>query len=133
DELGSGCNFEVAGFSLPPPATNTGIPNFPNYDLGPLAGSPCDTLTAINEPGELNEVSIYPNPANQIFNIVYHVKKESLFELIDANGKVRQRATLFPYFKNRLVWVNELESGLYFYRITSNGEVVATGKIAVVR
>ncbi|MBL0070855.1 MAG: hypothetical protein IPP34_03060 [Bacteroidetes bacterium] len=29
-----------------------GVPNHPNYYLGHLVGSPCDTLTNINDPPE---------------------------------------------------------------------------------
>ncbi len=135
DNLGIACNFEIAGLTFPTPSTtNSAIPNFPNYDLGALFGSACDTLTTVDEiKGSPNEISISPNPANQIINIVYSVKNDCVFELMDVKGVVRQRITLFHYFKNRMLWVNDLENGIYFYRVVSNKEILQTGKIAVVR
>lgn len=47
--LGVGCNFKQRYLKLP--ARNIGsVPNFPNYRLGPIDGSPCDTLGINNEP-----------------------------------------------------------------------------------
>jgi hypothetical protein len=49
DEAGQGCQVEQRGFRLPTPNASS-IPNFPNYRLGPLEGSPCDTLGLANWP-----------------------------------------------------------------------------------
>ncbi len=35
DSLGLACDFVQAGITLPYVASNSSIPNFPNYDLGP--------------------------------------------------------------------------------------------------
>ena len=46
DAFGLDCQFDTLGIYLGGPF-NTGysLPNFTNYDLGPLVGSPCDTLS----------------------------------------------------------------------------------------
>ena len=49
DLPGSDCRFEQHGVQLPT-LNNTTLPNFPNYRLGPLDGSPCDTLGLDNIP-----------------------------------------------------------------------------------
>lgn len=43
DRPGAACRFEQHGVQLPT-LNNWSMPNFPNYRLGPLDGSPCDTL-----------------------------------------------------------------------------------------
>ena len=43
------CNVEQHGLQLPT-HNSFSIPNFPNYRLGPLGGSPCDTLGLDNLP-----------------------------------------------------------------------------------
>ena len=43
------CNFEQHGLSLPT-HNSASMPNFPNYRLGPLDNSPCDTLGLDNLP-----------------------------------------------------------------------------------
>lgn len=54
-------SVSLGGLSLSP---WSGLPNMPNYNLGPLAGSDCDTLVAINESPLPSGIKIYPNPAS---------------------------------------------------------------------
>ncbi|MEP7197719.1 MAG: PKD domain-containing protein [Saprospiraceae bacterium] len=48
DQKGKLCNFKQ--FEIPLTMYNTCIPNFPNYNLGPIDGSICDTLGIDNIP-----------------------------------------------------------------------------------
>ena len=45
NELGALCDFRPYSFYLGGHRSYHGLPNNPNYELGPLAGSSCDTLT----------------------------------------------------------------------------------------
>ncbi|MEO1259584.1 MAG: PKD domain-containing protein [Bacteroidota bacterium] len=49
DKKGLACQVEQRGVELPT-FNATSMPNFPNYRLGPLDGSPCDTLGLDNIP-----------------------------------------------------------------------------------
>ncbi|MBL7828587.1 MAG: PKD domain-containing protein [Saprospiraceae bacterium] len=49
NELGIACDFQQPGTKLPCNNARS-FPNFPNYRLGPLDGSPCDTLGLDNLP-----------------------------------------------------------------------------------
>ncbi|MEQ1746386.1 MAG: PKD domain-containing protein [Saprospiraceae bacterium] len=49
DEAGTDCAFQQPGVRLIC-NNNSSLPTFPNYRLGPLDGSPCDTLGLDNEP-----------------------------------------------------------------------------------
>jgi len=49
DEPGMACRYEQHAIQLPT-YNDQSIPNFPNYRLGPLDGSPCDTLGLDNLP-----------------------------------------------------------------------------------
>jgi hypothetical protein len=49
DELGLDCNFQQPGTALPCNNARS-FPNFPNYRLGPIDGSACDTLGLANLP-----------------------------------------------------------------------------------
>jgi hypothetical protein len=58
DLPGLACNFQPWSFYLGGKRTYWGLPNNPDYDLGPLTGSACDTLVSISDiqdeiPGEL--------------------------------------------------------------------------------
>ncbi|MEQ1746803.1 MAG: PKD domain-containing protein [Saprospiraceae bacterium] len=49
DEIGAGCAFQQPGVRLIC-NNNSSLPTFANYRLGPLDGSPCDTLGLNNHP-----------------------------------------------------------------------------------
>lgn len=62
---GTACDFRPFSFNLGGGRTYWGLPNNPDYELGPLRGSICDTiLTSVAySGGELeNEIILYPNP-----------------------------------------------------------------------
>lgn len=132
DNFGTSCLFEPHSFLLPNYTNN--IPSFPNYDLSALDNSPCDTLyLEVSHQVIQERFHLSPNPASSFLNITYQIKDEALFELFDVNGNVRERTILYPYFKNRIVWLTELENGLYFYRIFLDEQILKTGKLVVVR
>jgi hypothetical protein len=49
DSAGAACNFQPFSFYLGGKRTYIGLPNNPDYNLGRLVGSVCDTLTSITE------------------------------------------------------------------------------------
>jgi hypothetical protein len=62
DSLGAACGYCSNCFSLQGHGLNElGLPNIPNYNLGSLTGSPCDSLTLViqNIPPVVNELFIY--------------------------------------------------------------------------
>jgi len=48
--LGSACELEIGGLTFPAIYPSTELANFPNYRLGPIDGSSCDTLGINNVP-----------------------------------------------------------------------------------
>jgi Secretion system C-terminal sorting domain len=63
---GLGCSFRGRGNgAIQSPYSNLLVPpNMPNYGLGVLAGSPCDTIRA-----QINNWLLYPNPANAVIKL----------------------------------------------------------------
>ena len=132
DLPGTDCAFERKGLTLPT-YNLYAIPNHPNYDLGPLPGSECDTLYLSNIPANENSFSflISPNPSSTNINIVYNTKETCFFNLFDINGKTVASVTLYHYFKNRLLDVSGLPGGIYFAHISCNGEKIWSEKVIV--
>ncbi|MCC6727031.1 MAG: T9SS type A sorting domain-containing protein [Saprospiraceae bacterium] len=71
DEPGLACDFQQHGL-ITPTYIVFGLPHFPNYRLGALAGSPCDSL--ISEAHENVEtqlqIKVFPNPASDALTIM---------------------------------------------------------------
>ncbi len=99
------CDFDTNTVSLGERRTIGNLPNMPNYNLGPLAGSECDTLgTAINNIIEENKITVYPNPVKDNLTLLSSNNSELSFTIqtiqgqIILSGKFVKQSTI--YFKN---------------------------------
>jgi len=77
---------------VPLPALNyNSLPYHPNYFLGALAGSPCDTLSGADNPNihDFN-FRVYPNPSKKKFQILNQLPQNysGLLEILDINGNL---------------------------------------------
>ena len=130
DSLGAACDFQQHSFQLP--TANTVVPNFPNYDLGPLQYSPCDTLYLNStSPSFSLHCKIYPNPSSDWLNIVYESDQNVLFELFDNSGRKMAAISLFHYFNNRLINVGSIPSGYYSGVVSADGKKIWSEKIVI--
>lgn len=79
------------------------------------------------------KVLTFPNPIRQgenlnVFTRVFQEGETPLFELVDTQGKVHIRRSIV--LENESIPLGDLESGLYFYRVTGLGNDVG-GRIVV--
>ena len=123
DSTGLACN--VLQNSLKLPCTNLSIPNFPNYNLGPLTGSVCDTLTGIASLQKDKELSltIAPNPVtDDVLHIKYMLprNKTGTLTITDVTGKqvYTYRLPQWSTLQNLPVGLAE---GMYFCTVMSDG------------
>lgn len=113
---------------------NHTLTNHVNYSLGPLPGSPCDTLgltvgkLLLNAP----QLNISPNPNNGNFNINFSVQKTSgLLEIYDLNGQFLHKEYVSPWSNTKqLNLQNKLSNGMYALRLTF-GEQASIVKFVV--
>jgi hypothetical protein len=70
---------------------------------------------------ELNEnsVTIYPNPANELLNVDWDGKVETIF-VMDASGRVLSKFTLAPELQSFNFSLNSIEKGAYWL-VLENG------------
>ncbi len=89
DNIGNACNLQPFSFYLGGKRTYGGLPNNPNYSLGRLLGSPCDTLQWTNltpNPSPLGEGKLYAT---------YVAAWEKLF--VNASGLKGKSVTVSIY------------------------------------
>ncbi len=124
DSLDTLCNMEFNTFILPSP--NAGLPPYhPNYRLGALVGSPCDTVSVGIEEWQASQVLIFPNPAQNSVN----VNLGRACEEIQCKFYNMQGQLLFQEKRNFesafTLDIPELSKGLYLLEILCNeGRVV---------
>jgi len=119
DSIGSACDMVQHGISLPT-YNGFGVPNHPNYFLGKIPGSLCDTIigVGIEENNSINFV-LAPNPNDGYFAISYAPQKEpGAMEIYDLLGNLvlRDPITQWSQFKN--VYVSHIPNGIYLCRIS---------------
>ena len=112
---GDSCSFKQHKYILP--AWNGfSLPNMPNYRLGRLVGSSCDTLaTAIAEVEQLGELRVQPNPASDLLHIAYHTENTAALTVAisDYTGKKLQTLSLDSASGSIDINTSALPNGLY--------------------
>ena len=123
DSLGTTCGLNQHSLRLPKLSAGS-MPHFPNYRLGPLVGSGCDTLPSVGiapPPFGSAQGAVYPNPArDRIFVEMPDTFKaclECTFTLMDIQG----REVLRAYVRDKeSIPLGDLPPALYIYKIETN-------------
>ena len=113
------------------------IPNNPNYRLGALAGSPCDTLGLSST--EFPETStlahrVYPNPVGDAFILELDEGTQHsdpwVLIIMDVAGREVNQSVIPPYAYLHRVETASWYPGLYPYVLRNHaGQIVASGKL----
>lgn len=134
NEPGQACNFEQHGIML---ASHHGfsVPNFPHFRLYDMPDSPCDTLgiddpARIDDPAILCGINLYPNPTAGQLWIKSGIGQPltGIFQLYTVTGQFVMETNLESERKKELQ-LNDLATGVYFYRWKKEGTTLQSGKI----
>ncbi|MEZ5045908.1 MAG: T9SS type A sorting domain-containing protein [Chitinophagaceae bacterium] len=129
NKKGIACNYGNHSFQFPYFGATT-PPCMPNFRLGALAGSACDTLHAVEPPSNL-AFMVYPNPASTTITIQYSNASNTIFALYDMAGRALFRTEL-PATQNKVsIDVRSLASGLYTYKQIHHDASIQTGKLLI--
>jgi hypothetical protein len=133
NEKGDSCDFVQHGVLLPTPSGN--VPCFPNYRLGALPGSACDTLSGLNElqrAAKEQIIKVYPNPASDYIIVDYGFtdwnKGQPGLEICNALGQTVYAQQLPMYSGFQKIDVRGLAGGVYMVYIKRQNAVIANGK-----
>ncbi len=114
DVLGVGCDFSLYGFYLGGKRTYWGLPNNPDYTLGEVSGSICDSLTnSVSE--RLNfDFEMYPNPTTDKFYIKLNEEVQADFKMFDYLGRNVMSGKLSRNSELDLV---NFKPGIYYFEL----------------
>ncbi|MBL7778584.1 MAG: T9SS type A sorting domain-containing protein [Chitinophagales bacterium] len=133
DKKGDSCEFIQHGIDLP--SYCLGVPHFPNYRLGALPGSPCDTLSVgtRDEGREPRAIQVYPNPASEYVVIDYAGvdwgKGALHLYIYDAKGAVVHEQPLPMYSGFQKITCTQWLSGVYQATVKRGEATIATGRV----
>jgi hypothetical protein len=123
---GSLCNVLPYSVSLGGRRSFTGLPTMPNYNLGALSQSGCDSLTSLNTLYYSDEVYLYPNPVKDVLtvNCPYCQNITNTKAIIYNALGVKVFSFLMDSKKNiQSIDLSSLATGLYLVKFTGSGIV----------
>jgi Secretion system C-terminal sorting domain len=137
DMGGDACDVHIGTVALPHWTFRT-MPNFPNFRLGALRGSACDTL-GIEEgvtvgvaetPPEKGFLKVYPNPTNGMLNIEIPPNIKANAYLYNALG---QSIKTIPLTNQQTQTnTNDLPNGIYFLSVLdASGRFMGRQRVVV--
>jgi hypothetical protein len=132
DSAGTACNVQQHSFFLPTFNAYT-YPNYPNYRLGKLDGSVCDTITGIAPVPNASPfwVRVFPNPATTEVTFTY---TPDLFEtgLLTITDNLSRKVFVSNITGNGSISVDikGFNPGIYYYKITG-AKYCEAGKLIV--
>jgi len=133
DEQGQNCNL-VQHDHWRQTWTRNSIPYRPNYLLGPVPGSECDSLglsTGGLEPYPVGTARVQPNPSQGSFGITYSGQPTSgEITVLDAAGRIVYRHRLSAWSTLHQVELPPVAPGLYHCRLTW-GAKAATLRVVI--
>lgn len=126
DSGGLACDYQPFSVFLPGCRTYLGLPNNPDYALGPVIGSPCDTLSVgIIENGSNEILLVTPNPFRVQFTV------NPINGIFSANTKYEMYDMLFQKVgegridgeNNVMIRAENLLPGVYVLKMYSGKKV----------
>ncbi|MFN8332588.1 MAG: hypothetical protein U0T81_15460 [Saprospiraceae bacterium] len=109
------------------------LPYFPNFKLGPVIGSSCDSLYKVSIE---DDIRIGPNPVQDELTI-YFLRDFTFtlalqFELYSTDGKLILNKPLINTFRNHPIDLRGVPEGVYVYRLSfEEGSIFKSGKVVV--
>ncbi len=110
-------------------------PYFPNFRLGPVDGSPCDTLglnVSVKETlSSKLEFKVFPNPAYETINFSCSQKLPvgATIVLMDAFGRALKRLDVGGENFVHSITTEGLGAGMYYLLLESEGKIIWHGKV----
>lgn len=126
NKQGAACNFKRDDLQLYS-RNGGGLPTFPNFRLGPIDGSSCDSLGLTNtynpEPPEKPvlpfEIKVYPNPNNGVLTVGINQEGNYNLKVFNAIGQLVLKNVIGIGNTEINLTARGVSTGLYFLEISN--------------
>ena len=112
------CDFQPYSFYLGGKRTYWGLPNNPDYDLGPVPGSICDSLSVNNHEISIDSrFTLYPNPFSDKVSLIFSSdsNEKITLKLFDLKGCLLWQDFNFDFIRE--LDFSKIENGVYILKI----------------
>lgn len=124
DSAGVACDFQPYSFYLGGNRTYYGLPNNPHYELGPLIGSICDSLSVgLSKPTPVWDYKLFPNPCYNKTNLEVNTSRNitGSYQVFTATGIEITKQIKLESFNS--IDLSNQATGVYFVRISQIDKV----------
>ncbi len=133
DSLGLACDLQQHSLQLPT-YNSSSTPYFPNYSLGPVVGSICDSLSVGIKDNNVQsaELRLNPNPChdNVWVNYLFPNNKDGWLEIYNSIGKLIIKRRMYWSSTQLLLYTSELSSGIFFVKLYDDSKMyISSGKL----
>jgi hypothetical protein len=104
-----------------------------NYGAGSVSSRTENTSSGIINTAPIQTVNLYPNPNNGTMMLDYSINDDASLEITDITGNLLGTYNLPATETTMKVQSNNLQNGMYLYRVISNNVVIKLGKIVVMQ
>jgi Secretion system C-terminal sorting domain len=138
DSLGLACDFQPWSFYLGGKRTYWGLPNNPDYDMGPVVGSICDSLStgiaSINDTKGVIQ-KVFPNPNSGAFylELKQTFMEEVYAELYSLQGQLCARQLLDNTHYTTAIRFDAVQAGVYILKLRSPNSNLGTMKVIITK
>ena len=124
------CDFRPFSFYLGGKRNYWGLPNNPDYDLGPLVGSGCDTLHLVVKEilNKENGLLVFPNPSSGEINFHTIYPGNPKLRIVDSFG----RTVIEKEFISGRISVSGIAAGVYSALLLTNNNLSEVQKFIVI-
>ncbi len=122
DQLGLACNFQPFSFYLGGKRTYYGLPSNPDYQLGPVIGSVCDSLlnSVDDRIVEKIDIEVFPNPFHKTITLQ---SENQIDEMVNVYNKLGDVIFSKQVLGNQSLNLDFLPSGNYVIEIIGSENV----------
>ena len=136
DSSGMACNFQLFGEPVLS-ANAVALPYFPNFRLGALSGSACDTITGVQSIAAAHPAfaTVTPNPTKSRADIVYYTGSNTSdeAELYDLTGRLIWSGLTSGSAGNMTIDASTFPTGIYMVRFMADGNTLLNTKLVIVK
>lgn len=134
DSAGLACDFEYGGLVFPLNFPESWLPYYPNYRLGKIEDSPCDTIVSATSQKDSDRsvwIKIAPNPVGEYLNFSWSTPlpaKEASIRISNLVGETLYEILISSSETQITVSAHDWPAGIYFIQYLEQGVVYASKK-----